>query len=177
MSSKDDKPSPHIRVVAENSKSDIDRERAKRDIERPLLRLAANIMRVSRGAGDPWEIPVQCADVIKSFHAYHDATGDWPHGEDIKEILSFRDPDLHQYRYRELEDAIETVVSGSLRMAAGQLLGQKLQADHGQKELLQGVDWIERYREERRAQWAAQQRSRSAKPKTKKAKTKGDGLL
>lgn len=135
------------------------------------------MMRVSRGAGDPWEISVQCAEVIKSFHAYHDTTGVWPHGEDIKEILSFRDPDLHQYRYRELEDAIETVVSGSLRMAAGRLLGQRLQADHGQKELLQGVDWIERYREEQRARWAAQHRGRSVKPKTKKAKTKGGGHL
>lgn len=165
----DHKPKPQLRVAAENDRSVLDHERARRDIEWPLRNLAANMMRISRGAGAPYEVGRQCQDVVESFVAYWKRCGVWPSSEEVSEILSFRESPHPRDLIYDLERAIEEVTKGALRFAAGRLVDQRMQADHGEKELLAGVDRIERYREEMRAYWA-KKAAESQKPKTPPAK-------
>jgi hypothetical protein len=56
-------------------------------------------------------------------------------------------------------------------LAAGRFVKQKLQEDHGEKDLLQAIRRLEEYRAEQKAKWAAEAKAApavlSAKSRTK----------
>ena len=81
--SDDDELKPHLRLTVENSQKDIDQDRANMELRRPLRELAANILRVVRGAGNSYEIAGQCVAVIEAFHRYREKVGHWPDIWDI----------------------------------------------------------------------------------------------
>ena len=137
----------------ETGREAMDKAWAMEAIEWPLRELTSNVMRISRGAGKPYEILKNCCQVVQRFQEYRETVGFWPSTSELQQILSFRDPRLKDYRlpYDEMANAVEDVVSGALRMAAGRLLFEKLQADHGNKELIEGVNRIEQHRKELRA--------------------------
>lgn len=88
--SADDHERPHLRLAVANGQKDVDRDRAKQGISWPLRKLAANIIRVARGAGRPWEVGQQCQHVVESFEAYKEVCGVWPSSEEVQETLSAR---------------------------------------------------------------------------------------
>ncbi|TIQ35967.1 MAG: hypothetical protein E5X48_11115 [Mesorhizobium sp.] len=164
---------PHIRLAAENDRKSVDKARARYEIEWPLRRLAANIMRVSRGAGEPYSVIQQCIDVVKGAQAFCDKCGDWPDDNEVREALDFHDPRLRDYTkpHDERSSAIEDIVEGALRLAAGRLLRQDLQERHGEKDLLEGIRRLDHYHAEIRAKWEAERRARAPSrtaPKRKK---------
>jgi hypothetical protein len=156
-------------LAAENDRAAIDRALAKQAIQWPLRELAANVMRISRGAGKPYDLLQNCYDIVQCFQEYRETHGAWPSSSDIEEALKFREDRDYSRPHDERADAIEDVVSGALRMAAGRIVNQKLQADHGENELMRGIERIERHREELRAKWAAAARA-DRKPASKKGK-------
>lgn len=87
----------HLRLAAENDKRSIDRARARYEIEWPLRRLAANIMRVLRGAGEPYSVIQQCIDVVRGAQAFCDKSGDWADDNDVRAAFDFHDPRLRDY--------------------------------------------------------------------------------
>lgn len=171
--SDDEQKKPHIRLAIENDKKAVDKAWAKHDLERPLRQLAANIMRVSRGAGEPYSIIMQCVEVVKGAQSYNEKCGEWPDDVDVKDALDFHDPRLRDYTrtYDERRSSMEDIIEGALRMAAGRIVGQKLQEDHGEKDLLAAIRRLEEYRAEQRAKWAAEMKASrkapAAKPRTK----------
>jgi len=64
-----------MRVVSENSETDIARSRALIDVECALRELAANTLRVIRGAGEPDELGEQMIKVLDAMFAHRDAAG------------------------------------------------------------------------------------------------------
>lgn len=165
----DDEKKPHIRLAVENDKKTVDKSLAKHEIEWPLRELAANIMRVSRGAGEPYSIIMQCIAVVKGAQSYSEKCGEWPDNMDVKEALDFHDPQLRDYTrtYDERRSSMEDIVEGALRLAAGRIVGQKLQEDHGEKDLLAAIRRLEEYRAEQKAKWAAEARAARAVPAAK----------
>lgn len=170
--SSDDSEKPHIRLAVANDQSGIDKARAKEAIEWPLRELAANVMRISRGAGKPYEILEDCIKVVQRFQQYREVHGVWPSSSEVQEILNFHDPRLRDYSlpYDEMAHAIERIARGSLRMAAGRLVSQQLQADHGENEMLDGIREIEEFRIERRAKRAAEMKAARKTPNAKPLK-------
>ncbi|WP_192182173.1 hypothetical protein [Mesorhizobium amorphae] len=162
----DGEKEPHLRLAVENDRRAVNKARARYEFDGPLRQLAANIMRVSRGAGEPYTVIQQCIDVVKGAQAVHDKCGEWPDQDDVKDVLDFHDPRLrdHGLPYDERADAIEDIVEGALRLAAGRLLRQTLQEGHGEKDLLEGVRRLEHHRAEMRAKWESERKAAAKKP-------------
>lgn len=171
--SDDEQKRPHIRLAVENDRKSVDKSWARHEIEWPLRELAANIMRVSRGAGDPYKVILQCLAVVEGARSYHDKCGDWPEAADVTSALDFHDPQLRDYTrtYDERRSSIEDIVEGALRLAAGRIVRQKLQEDHGEKDLKQAIRRLEEHRAEQRAKWEAEAKA-ARKPPVAKSRTK-----
>ncbi|RWM94615.1 MAG: hypothetical protein EOR86_15575 [Mesorhizobium sp.] len=159
---KADDPKPHLRLAVENSQTELDRKWAKGEIEWPLRDLASNIIRVVRGAGKSYEIVGQCVAVIKAYQQYRETIGCLPDSWEIDRILSIQPAgaDGEQYGERwEREHARETIVRGSLQIAASRLAGQNTQEQRGRSEMMSGVNDILSIREEARKRTAEAERA------------------
>jgi len=145
-----------------------------------LRRLAANLMRIVRGAGKPNDLAEEMAAALTAFKGYHEAVGKWPSSYEISEALSVRITERDWRRWRadgtfEQEVAFMTICQGALQIVASQLLSQPLQIAAGEREVYDGVFRIERAREERRK---GQAKPRQAVSKRKRRpKSGGDPVL
>lgn len=80
----------NLNLVSTNSQNDIDRNRTKEVFEHNLRELAANLLRIIRGAGKPYCLLSDMADCLESVAAYYKAHGCVPDSEVISLAL---DPD------------------------------------------------------------------------------------
>jgi hypothetical protein len=165
---------PHLRLAVENKQADIDKEWAKREIEWPLRELAANIIRVVRGAGKSYELGRQCVAVIEAFKRYHEKVGHWPATWEIDQALSIRRDDTNATYDEawEREHACETVIRGALQVTASRLVGQNTQEERGRSEMMDGVNTVERIREEARKRRAETERAQRLASRPKPAARK-----
>jgi hypothetical protein len=67
-----------LRIAAENSDAGIKKRRALQDLSWPLRELAANLIRIVRGAGKSHELLDQMTRVMKAMQEYCEAVGAWP---------------------------------------------------------------------------------------------------
>lgn len=134
-----------MRVVSNNSEKDIAREHAKRRVQRASRELAANVLRVTRGAGKPYEIGPQAVALIEAMQAFYDIVGWYPVDEiDAALELSRSDDWLSSAPEEEVARyyAERSVVAGALQVAASQLLGQRTQESAGHGQMYRGINEI-----------------------------------
>lgn len=141
-----------LRVVAENTEADKARLWATRGLSWALRDLAANLLRIVRGAGKPHEIGQQAEALLKAYIEYHEAFGHYPPSYDLTEILSTERSEEWRNRLKGSElsrvYAVEQIVAGSLQIAASRLVGQTTQERAGDSELYAGVRALEAAQEE-----------------------------
>ncbi|EUB95566.1 hypothetical protein PMI07_002054 [Rhizobium sp. CF080] len=168
---------PKLSVVAQNTQQQIETNEAQDQVNAALLELAANIIRVVRGAGKPEQILHQCSDVVNAAVEYRDAAGRLPSPATLasailleREVIDYNDSfwAARQIAYRR-------IVRGSLQVAASKLLGQRLQIDRGEDEIDESIQELEHLREEIRRKRAAEQRAMRPKisPRKRTLKPKG----
>lgn len=107
------------------------------DYQRSLQALTANLLRVSRGAGKPWQIPDDALAVVEATLAYQEAAGIGPSCSETEAALSLdwpRGTGSEQCFY----DAERNMVEGAMQMVASELLGQRTQRSAGSTQLHQG---------------------------------------
>jgi hypothetical protein len=131
------------RLISENSQAQIDKERAAAQVSWPLRDLAANLLRIIRGAGKPEEIIRQIDELIRALVAYKDATGQSPPPHELASMLdidrlkdwtaNLRDAHLQRH-YAE-----EQIIRGALQQAASRLLNQAPQTSAGEQEMHVGI--------------------------------------
>lgn len=141
-----------MRIVSENSDAEIAAARARDEIVWPLRELAANLMRVIRGAGKPYDIGKQAAAVVSAFVDYREVVGAYPTSYEITHALRLDtdkndDAPVQEDRWGWAE---EDIVRGCLQMAASDLLGQATQRSAGRHEMMKGLMEIEAIRQENR---------------------------
>jgi hypothetical protein len=143
-----------MRLVSNNTDADVERRKVRRNLGFALRKLAANIMRVSRGAGKPYDLGLELARCIDGYQAYHNAHGFYPPEDEIARMLDYeRDwpepvdgPDRREVAWREDMDELEllqrsrdhaerAMQRASLQMVAAMLVGQDLQRRRGQDAL------------------------------------------
>lgn len=146
-----------MKVVASNSEADLARERAKDHVDWAIRELTANLFRVTRGAGKPWDVGTQAVALVEAMRAFWEATDTWPFDE-LHEMLALdrrkttADADENAAATRYAEAAI---IDGVLQVAASTLLGQRTQISRGESEMYDGINALERARTEERRKWAA----------------------
>ncbi|WP_127088313.1 hypothetical protein [Aquabacter cavernae] len=153
MSQDDDRPPrPPLTVVAQNDDRAIRLEGVKQALEADLRALAANVMRVARGAGKAYEIGRQCKAVAGRFEEYRSVAGHYPPTHEIDAAIAIRReiPSAASDREYERSRGIDTVMRGALQAAASHLVGQRTQEAAGETQLLEGVRILEKLREENR---------------------------
>ena len=144
-----------MRLVSENTDAEMAKEQATLDVAWALRDLTANLLRVVRGAGKAYMIPKQTQAVLLALIAYRDAVGTSIPDHELSEILATGQDHLDASKFTDAEVcrnmALDTIVRGSLQVAASRLVGQGTQERAGDTEMYRGIIEIERLREEARA--------------------------
>lgn len=176
---------PKLHIAAEQNEASLkQQEEARRhaiaasDVRWALIELAANIMRISRGAGRSPDIGPQCVGVIESFEAYRQVVGMWPSSYEISTALAWM-PDHEervQLNWSEREYSVADIVGGSLQIAASSLLRQRTQEAAGENQMYRGLNGVYDLRrqaaEERAAAEVAERRAKRATSPRSKTKPK-----
>ena len=121
-----------------------------REVAWALRALAANILRVVRGAGEPQAILRHYAALVEALERYHDTKGVLPDTAFIHEALSVR----QDYEGEDAmgRKAIDLMIQGGLQIAASRLMKQPLQIAQGEAEMLAGIKTRAAYFAEKRRQ-------------------------
>lgn len=119
---------------------------ARERIEDPLLELAANLLRVVRGAGCGVLLGNQMGAVLESFVEYGETVGHWPPHYLISDILSVRKAEPSDYTASAQHD----IIRASLQIAASRLADQKVQERNAKSALFEGLRQMEKAQERQR---------------------------
>ncbi len=132
-----------MKLVSERSETAIAQEAAGTAVASAVRDLTANLILVSRGAGDAQDVGRQAMALIESFHEYHEAFGRLP-GQELTEFLDhdrlWGDVDWSRFDddYADRHFATIKMVRGALQMTASSLLGQRNDYLAGERELHDG---------------------------------------
>jgi hypothetical protein len=170
----------------EERKREADRRWAKQEFSQAIREVAANMLRIIRGAGKPYELLPQMKTAIDAAIKFQELHNHWPTDVVASDLLLEDEMETWLARARDgtidqasidrwWEDgtfekmmAEHTIVQGALRITAAELVGQDLQKSHGKNEFREGVyAWI-RVRDERRQR--AMEAAKAARPAPAKKK-------
>jgi hypothetical protein len=138
-----------MRIVSEKSEADVAHHHALERVERRLRELAANLLRIIRGAGKPYEMILQMVELVEAIQAYQAVVGRAPWEEfnraldvsrDIKDMQHWNAEDRHR------DDAEHQIIQGVLQVVASRLVRQLNQETIGQGEMSAGLRAFESYR-------------------------------
>jgi hypothetical protein len=148
MAGSDDErsPEPVVRIVCSNTEADLAQRRAVRrrrsteaEVGFALRRLAANLLRIIRGAGQPSDVVDQLTAVLKAIEA-HRAAGGLLSEDCVAPMLRLDYPERHGLDAERRAESF--IVHAALQVAASRLMDQSFQERAGQIEMRQGVDEI-----------------------------------
>jgi len=157
-----------MEIVSENTPEQIAARRKQQDIEDAQAKvswalrcLAANIMRVTRGAGRSYELGQQSSEFLTALLEHREIAGHFLTWE-LDQMLSFQREEewmktLSPDNLDEL-DAKNDILRGALQIVASRLVCQRTIESAGEKEMHKGMTRIEDIREERRKKMRAEMR-------------------
>jgi hypothetical protein len=154
-----------VRIISENTPEQLAQKReeqaqqeAMNEVRRALIELAANLLRVTRGAGRAYELGEQAQRFAASLLAYHKLVGCFPGEWDLSEFIRldshWQIPDSVKGDMFTEQLALQSVVKGSLQITASRMLGQNAQTRSGETEFHEGIQHLEAIWKERRAAWS-----------------------
>ncbi|MDR6292374.1 hypothetical protein E9232_004914 [Inquilinus ginsengisoli] len=149
-----------MRVVSETPEEEIERRRAEKvrvraeqQVRLALQHLAANAMRITRGAGDAEELELAAREYVKTLDAYRKVAKIGPSVDKVRRMLDvgmdYDALERMQYPDRTKTEGEEMIVRGSLQVAASRLIGQRLQELAGRDEIQRGLGLLKEAREAR----------------------------
>ncbi len=175
----DDPDKPKLSVVSQRSQNQIDTAHAQHRFDRAVIEMAANIIRIVRGAGKPHELIKQCADVVNRAVDFDDVSGRFPSDYSISIALDPpKDPlEYHDDYWFARKIAHQSMIRGALQVAASRLVGQSLQERSGENEMENAFNTMIRAVEDLKKKRAMEEKASRRKPaaKTKAAKRKPAG--
>jgi hypothetical protein len=139
-----------------------------------LRELAANIIRVTRGAGRAFDISLQAEAFLKAMVEHRNAIGYYPSAADLKQALRIDDPVSTQHVPADRLDELyprQMIVRGALQVAASRLLQQGAEQAVGEAEILKGIREFQKAEDAaRRRQEAEQEAALVARRAAEKAR-------
>src|SRR6266849_2898075 len=84
-----------MKIVSETSKVELARRKSMPAVSWAFRAFAANIMRVTRGAGNAHESGAQALKLVEELRVYREKVGHFPGPDEIADVLSpERDPEV-----------------------------------------------------------------------------------
>jgi hypothetical protein len=166
-----------MHIASENSEADLARQRASDQVRWRVRELTANLLRITRGAGKPYDVLGQMSDLAEAMQGYQATTGLSSCPDEFVRALNVSN-DLEttlqwsaEDRYR--DDAEGLIIRGVLQVVASRLVGQKTQEAAGRSEMAFGLRELDELRAEvRKARAQAARDARPAAPDANAAKTR-----
>lgn len=156
-----------MELVSNNSPKEVAHARRMVDVARTLQQLTANLMRVTRGAGKPYDIGRQAEEFLEALLVYQKEVGHFPSSYDIGATLSAQHPPEVLARltdeHTDEVNAELSIIKGALQVAASRMLRQGPQESAGYHQMNAGI-------RERRRLWDEQTRKREAEWKKSNSK-------
>lgn len=172
----DESDRPKFTVVAENTQQQIDANWIQETVDSRLRALAANIIRVVRGAGRPDDIIDQCNDVLKAAIEFDEKAGRFASSHSVAAALRLDHERIDDYDSFEGQRrlAMRQMMDGSLQVAASRLLNQLTQGRRGEADMFEAYRELEQLYQELRKKREAETRATRTKtaPKRKPVKRK-----
>ena len=160
-----------MKIVSETSDKELARQRVQPIVEWALKDLAANLMRITRGAGKPYLVGRQAQELIEALKAYREAVGLYPGSDEISAALNIQEDLRLSGQLSRSENsrryAKEMLVRGGLQIAASRLLGQSTQESAGSSELYQGFMDLRDVQDEDRSERMDASASTKTKPRAR----------
>jgi hypothetical protein len=164
-----------------------DQEWSEHEFSWAIRETAANMLRIVRGAGKPYELLVQMKKTIDSAIKYQELHSHWPEISNYLQIEDEHHRHMERAQKGELDKATfdlwredgtfermmaeNTIMRGAFQTVASQLIGQRTQQTAGEQELHDGLRHWLRIRDERREkERLAALRARVAAPKKRKVR-------
>lgn len=163
-----DDPPPTLSIAAETPVYELEKAQAARQLSWMTREMAANLLRVMRGAGRPALLPQQIIDLGEAILETNENARAWAIWSAIEDTLhSAVSGDVE---LSEAEECECIVVQGSLQLAASRLLSQRAQEAAGSREITTGIRRLEQERLRRKwaEELASQALKRTARTVTKK---------
>ncbi|KSV76681.1 hypothetical protein N182_24730 [Sinorhizobium sp. GL2] len=170
----DERDRPKLTVVAENTQQQINENWLLEALDYRLRELAANIIRVVRGAGRPDDVIDQCNGVLKAAIEYHDKTKRFVSDQSVAVALHLKPEHIRDYDsfQGQRQVALRKMVKGSLQLTASRLLDQRTQENRGESEMFEAFRDLERLYQEIREKREAEARAARSKPAPKRKPVK-----
>jgi hypothetical protein len=163
-----DDETPKLSLAAEAQPHEIERAQAVRELTWSTKEMAANLLRVIRGAGRPLDLPQQIINFADEILEVSKSAHVWAVSSAIEEALQSAMPSWDSHESDQHEGDI---VSGALQWVASRLVHQRAQECAGSREMDEAIKRQEQWAERERAKfWEEQARLRAELLEAKRQK-------
>lgn len=132
-----------LRLIAENNAADLESAAALKRVQFAVRELAANLLRIIRGAGRPHQLGQDAQALIESLTEYQNRVGRWPFAEEVSAALSIAPSQEFRQQLTgaslDRVDAEEMIIRGVLQQVASRLTGQRTHERLGKSEMYEGI--------------------------------------
>lgn len=157
-----------MKLVSENSESDIKKKAASEELEQKLEGLAINMLRVIAGAGEPARLLQEIHECALATQSYRETHSQYPSAFEIAKLLNldrYDEDELEswsdeQRRRREadgtimIQAAAALIRRASLRIVAAQWAGQRTVLSNADRLFSDGIQRYLKAMEFRRKAWS-----------------------
>jgi hypothetical protein len=165
---------PKLTIVAESGlpttaidSAELEKAQANLELGWATREMTANLLRVIRGAGKPYELPQQIIDLGDSILDASKSARKWAIWSAMEETLQSGIP--NSFDAAEAASSDGPIAKGALQFVASRLVGQNAQEAAGRREIVNGIRKLERYVERQREKYRIGAASASqAKPQRRK---------
>jgi hypothetical protein len=150
-----DEDPPRLTIASELQPHEVEKAKASAELAWPTKEMAANLLRVARGAGRPLELPQQIINLAADILEVSKSARQWAVATAMEEALQSAFPGWDGPEGDEYEGMI---ASGALQWVASRLVHQRPQERAGAREMAQGFQqqeqWVQRQRQKFREEEA-----------------------
>lgn len=157
-----------MKLVSENSESDIKKRAASEEFEQKLEGLAINMLRVIAGAGEPARLLQEIHECALATQSYREVYGQYPSAFQIAKLLNLDNydedewgswSDAERQRWEAdgsfmLQSAAARIRRASLRIVAAQWAGQRTVLSNADRLFSDGIQRYLKAIEFRRKAWS-----------------------
>jgi hypothetical protein len=146
-----DDETPKLSLATETEPHELEKAQALRELAWPTREMAANLLRVMRGAGQPAYLPQQLINLSDQILELTKTCRPWAIWSAIEDTLQSPIPDWFDEAEGDAHKG--SIAKGALQFLASRLVYQRAQEAAGRREMAEAVREMDRYHERQREKY------------------------